>query len=136
MNTPSCPDYIKLEIRSIPPVSWTLEFKRDGSGGCDVLAFHHWPGMSASEAHRGKATEEAVSALHSALQAIHANPQSGNRRVIADGNLIEVRIPAGRFQFLTCEEGENGGEFQRCLWAACSGALDTATWQRWKLDSI
>src|SRR5436190_11224692 len=86
MRSHDCPEFIKLEIRSIPPLSWTLEFKRDENGIYEVLAFHHGLGMSTSEVHRGHASKEHVTALNNVLQAIQLRPQSGKQRVIVDGN--------------------------------------------------
>jgi hypothetical protein len=131
-----CPEFIKLEIRSIPPLSWTIEFKRDKDGIFEVLAFHHGLGMATSEVHRGRANEEHVTELSKVLEAIRACPQSGNQRVIADGNQIEVRTPSGRFKFCTVEEGVNGETFLHCLQLACSAVLDKSTFQRWNLDAI
>ena len=136
MSSHDCPEFIKLEIRSIPPLSWTLEFKCGETGIYEVQAFHHGPGMSTSEVHRGHATREHVASLNSVLQAIQLCPQSGKWRVIADGNQIEVTTPGGRFKFFTVEEGENGAAFQHCLRLACSKVLDASTYQRWKLDTI
>lgn len=130
------PEFIKLEIRSIPPVSWTLEFKRDENGIYEVLAFHRGLGMSTSEVHRGCASNEHVKALTGVLQAIQLCPQSGKQRVIADGNQIEVRTPSDHFKFFTSEEGDNGKAFQHCLRLACSAVLDASTYQRWQLDTI
>jgi hypothetical protein len=136
MNSPDCPDFIKLEIRSIPPLSWTLEFKCAEDGTYEVLAFHRGLGMSTSEVHRGRASNEHVTALKSVLQAIQMCPQSGRQRVIADGNQIEARMPGGHFKFFTEEEGDNGEAFQHCLQLACGAVLDATTYQRWKLDSV
>jgi hypothetical protein len=136
MISHDCPEFIKLEIHSIPPVRWALEFKQDENGLYEVLAFHHGLGMSTSEVHQGHASREHVTALSDVLQSIQLHPQSGRQRVIADGNQIEVRMPRGRFKFFSVEEGENGEAFQHCLRLACSAALDASTYQRWKLDTI
>jgi len=136
MRPNNCPEFIKLDLRSIPPLSWTIEFKRDESDVYEVLAFHHGLGMSTSEVHRGHASKEHVTALNGVLQAIQLCPQSGKQRVIADGNQIEVRTPSDHFKFFTVEEGDNGEAFQRCLRLACSAVLDASTYQRWKLDTI
>lgn len=136
MNSNECPEYIKLEIRSIPPLSWTLEFKRDENGVYKLLAFHHGRGMSTSEVHQGQASEEHVIGLSRALEAIRLCPQSGTSRVIVDANEIEVKTPEGRFKFFTVEEGENGGAFLRCLQLACSAVLSESTYQRWGLEAL
>lgn len=136
MKSNDCPEFIKLEIRSIPPLNWTLEFKHDEGGVYDVLAFHRGLGMSTSEVHHGHASEEHVAELIRALQAIRLRPQSGTRRVICDGNQIEVKTPTDHFKFFTVEEGENGEAFQRCLQLACSEVLSKSTYQRWELDKI
>jgi hypothetical protein len=136
MQSNDSPEFIKLEIRSIPPLSWTLEFKRNENGLYEVLAFHHGLGMSTSEVHHGHASEEHVTELSRALQAIRLQPQSGNARVLHDGNQIEVKTPSDRFNFFTVEEGENGEAFLRCLHLACSAVLNEPTYQRWELDKI
>lgn len=136
MESHDSPKFIKLDIWSIPPLNWTLEFKRDEKGTYEVLAFHHGLGMSTSEVHRGHASEEHVTELSRALQAIRACPQSGNNRVIGDGNQIEVKTPSDRFKFFTVEEGANGEAFLRCLQLACSAVLSKSTYQRWGLDQL
>jgi hypothetical protein len=136
MRSNLCPEFIKLEILSIPPLSWTIEFKRDMNGIYDVLAFHHGLTSETSEVHHGHASEEQVTALSKVLESIQFCPQSGNRRVIADGSQIEVITPSDRFKFFTAEEGENGEAFLHCLQLACSAVLDQSTYQRWKLDAL
>ncbi|WP_395752894.1 hypothetical protein [Prosthecobacter sp.] len=101
-----------------------------------MLAFHHGLGMSTTEVRQGHASEEHVAELGRTLQAIQSNPQSGNLRVICDGNRIEAKIPGGRFIFFTVEEGENGVAFLRCLRLACSSVLDESAYQRWGLDQL
>lgn len=136
MKSHDSPEFIKLEIRSISPESWTFEFKWSVNENYDVLAFHQGIREPTSEALRGQALREHVAALNRVLQAIQQCPQSGKQRVIADGIQIEVRTPAGRFKFFTVEEGDNGKAFQHCLQLACSATLDASTYQRWRMDTI
>jgi uncharacterized protein YaiE (UPF0345 family) len=127
MNLNNTPEFIKLEMHSIPPLSWTIEFKRDKneiSTPYRTVVFRHAIGMAVGEAYYGHASEEHVKALYTALESIRQHPQSGNWRVIADGSQIEVRTPSNRFQFFTSEEGENGKAFLCCLHLVCSGFLE------------
>ena len=136
MRPEDTPTFIKLEILSIPPVSWTLEFKRASNAIYEVLAFHRGIGMVTSETRHGHASAEHVAALGAALQSIRTCPQSGDRRVIADGYQVEVILPGDRFKFHTVEEGANGETFKRCLRLACSEVIDDSTYARWELDAV
>lgn len=136
MRSDDGPEFLKLEMRSTPPRRGTLEFKRAPDGDYAVLAFHHGPGMSTSEARSGRARAEDVAELARVLAAIRLRPRSGDVRVIHDGNQIEVRTPGGHFQFCAMEAGENGVAFLHHLRLVCDAVLDEATYRRWGLDAL